>query len=507
MASSELNQQISQEVDQLVSECTDTTEQGAPSEDGKQSTATRLVNLAMQSYRFGSSSDGGKFAVALNTSHVATPLSGDRLQDELAKKYFQETGKVAGGQALRDALAVISGMCADSDPEDIHLRVGQDQDGTVWVFMADEQNRVIHLTPQGWNIQASAPVLFKKTVLTAPFPYPADRGDLAPLWELLNFNTQDRPLVVAWIMAALLRPNIPHPVAALFGEQGSGKSTATRRLAALIDPSHVPTRRPPTRQDEWPATLASSYGVAIDNLSGIPAWLSDALCRAVTGDGDVRRKLYTDGDVSIFSYRRVILLNGIDVGAIKGDLAERLIIFNLERFTSNRKTEAELAQKWEQSYPAMFAGLLDLACKCLARLEPFTPQASGETVPRMADFGRILQAVDAELGTDGMTRYLEQPKQVAANALEAEPFLKEMLPAIGDGWSGTIGALLERLENQPTVRSWVKGWPRSGQAAIGIIKRNAPALRALGWSVEQGGYNTHLKQNIWYIAPQPKVGM
>jgi len=30
------------------------------------------------------------------------------------------------------------------------------------------------------------------------------------------------------------------------------------------------------------------------HVSSVPAWWSDALCRAVSGDGDVRRRLYTE---------------------------------------------------------------------------------------------------------------------------------------------------------------------------------------------------------------------
>ena len=38
-------------------------------------------------------------------------------------------------------------------------------------------------------------------------------------------------------------------------------------------------------------------------------------------DGDVRRKLYTDGDFVVFAFKRYILFDGIDVGALAPDLA------------------------------------------------------------------------------------------------------------------------------------------------------------------------------------------
>lgn len=61
--------------------------------------------------------------------------------------------------------------------------------------------------------------------------------------------------------------------------------------------------------------------VALDNVSLIEPWLSDALCRAVTGDGLVRRALYTNSDVSVLAFRRAVLLNGISLAGLRGDLA------------------------------------------------------------------------------------------------------------------------------------------------------------------------------------------
>ena len=133
------------------------------------------------------------------------------------------------------------------------------------------------------------------------------------MWHL-NVATADRPLALAWEIAALIDPESPHPILSLFGEQGTGKSTGCRRLVSLIDPSPVPLRKPPRDPEGWVTAAQGSWVVALDNLSHVPDCLSDSLCRAATGDGDVRRALYTDSDLAVFAFRRCILLNGIDVG-------------------------------------------------------------------------------------------------------------------------------------------------------------------------------------------------
>jgi hypothetical protein len=40
----------------------------------------------------------------------------------------------------------------------------------------------------------------------------------------------------------------------------------------------------------------NGYLLAFDNLSGLPAWLSDALCRLASGGSFAVRQLYTDDD-------------------------------------------------------------------------------------------------------------------------------------------------------------------------------------------------------------------
>jgi translation initiation factor RLI1 len=53
------------------------------------------------------------------------------------------------------------------------------------------------------------------------------------------------------VLVAAPIPRIPHPVTLLTGEQGTGKSTATARLASIIDPSLAQLRKPPRDVEQW----------------------------------------------------------------------------------------------------------------------------------------------------------------------------------------------------------------------------------------------------------------
>ena len=152
---------------------------------------------------------------------------------------------------------------------------------------------------------------------------------------------------------ATLFSDQPHVVLAIFGEQGTGKTTALKVLVRLLDPSPVPVRKPPRDADSWVTAAAGSWVVGLDNLSDIPPWLSDSLCRASTGDGDVRRKLYSDSDYAVFSFRRCIMFDAIDVGALAPDLADRTVAITLELIADeDRLDEETFWSEWARRAPA-----------------------------------------------------------------------------------------------------------------------------------------------------------
>ena len=97
-----------------------------------------------------------------------------------------------------------------------------------------------------------------------------------------------------------------------------------------------------------------------------PARGADITAAGIYGDGDVRRQLYTDSGLAVFQFRRCILLNGIDVGALRGDLADRIVMINLDRIgESARLTERHLNAQWQSAYPSIPGGLLSLAAEII----------------------------------------------------------------------------------------------------------------------------------------------
>ena len=167
-------------------------------------------------------------------------------------------------------------------------------------------------------------------------PEPVRGGSIKPLWELLNITEAQRPLVVGSYLNAF-HPHGPYLVSNYVGEQGSAKSCAARMQRQLTDPNENPLRSPPKEERDLMAQAASNRIVALDNLSSLPPWLSDALCRLATGGGHSARTLYTDLEEISLAVKRPVILNGIEDVATRPDLAERVLQIELETIPDQRR--------------------------------------------------------------------------------------------------------------------------------------------------------------------------
>jgi hypothetical protein len=466
-------------------------------DNGKQSAAAALVEIALTHYELGISDKDQPYAIPREGGRLVKMLRGGKgsLRAELASRYFRSTGKVATAQALADALMVLEGMAQEEEAEELHMRVAQ-VGQTVWYDLGDDTGRAVRITPAGWDVMDRAPVLFQRNAVTAPQVEPARGGSLEPLWALMNVNPDDRSLLAAYMAASFLE-EIPHPIAAFSGESGTAKSTNSKMVSQILDPSTVPLRKAPKDAESWITAASGSWVVTIDNVSTIPEWFSDALCRASTGDGDVKRQLYTDAGLSVFSFRRCVILTGIDLSGLKGDLTERLLRVELDRITK-RRTEADVWGEWDAARATILGGLFDLVSQVLRVL----PSIHLENPARLADFHRVIAAVDEVTGVRGMDRYAEKFAAMSEDSLNADPFIAALRKMVVMPFTGTSSQLKALCT---PAQSWQvpKGWPASTAAVTKAVRSNAPALRAAGWTVEP---LTLHKQAGWEITPPANPG-
>src|SRR5205823_139858 len=116
------------------------------------------------------------------------------------------------------------------------------------------------------------------------------------------------------------------------------------------------------------------------------------------------------------------------------DFASRLIRIRLGEITdAARRTEADVARAWAKAHPAVLAGLLDLAVDVLKEL----PRVQMAGMPRMADFARVLAALDTVAGTSGMARYTEAMEDLLTDVIDSDPLAVAVRDGITAPWKGT----------------------------------------------------------------------
>jgi hypothetical protein len=184
----------------------------------------------------------------------------------------------------------------------------------------------------------------------------------------------------------------------------------SKLLKALIDPN-VAVRSLSREERELMIATNNGYLLAFDNLSGLPHWLSDALCRLASGGSFAARRLYTDEEEALFEAVRPILLNGIEEIISRPDAGDRAIFMTLSPIVeADRRAEAELWREFESARPRILGALLDGVAHGLR-----TSNTGVDRLPRMADFA--LWAAACETGRQALS--LAPTRQTAERPLRA----------------------------------------------------------------------------------------
>ena len=184
------------------------------------------------------------------------------------------------------------------------------------------------------------------------------------------------------LLLTAFHPHGPYSVINFVGEQGTAKSCTARIVRQFVDPNENPLRSPPKEERDLLAQAASNRCVALDNLSSLPPWLSDAICRLATGGGRSARTLYTDLEEISLAVKRPVILNGIEDVATRPDLAERVLQIELETIPDQKRiSEKELWRKFQEQRAVIFSGILEALVRALREL----PNLTLDSLPRMAD--------------------------------------------------------------------------------------------------------------------------
>jgi len=402
------------------------------------------------------------------------PTSSTSFRNWTATRYREKYGVPPKTDAINQAKVQIEARCAASRQVELFNRVGW-YDNKIFYDLTTADHKGVEIAPCGWRVVYIPPV-FRRYQHQAEQVIPVAGWDPKDILRFCNISANDHCLFMA-VIASYFIPNIPHVILSQTGEQGSGKSNNSRKIKNLLDPSRVTLISNPKDLEHAQMIGEKHWLISFDNISRIPEWLSDYYCRGVTGEGDMKRSLYTNDDEFIRSYRRCFVLNGIGSSMYRPDLLDRSIIFEIPILKSSRP-ESVMNDEWQKSLPGILGGFFTAISKAMGQVA----QVTGHEKFRMSDFAQWGGALSEVLGysqDEFFRKYQESVDRKWQDTAEDSAFAKkirEFLDNRGGYWSGSPAELLTEINPEDDE----KGIPKTAKWLSNELVRIAPVMRNVG---------------------------
>lgn len=429
-------------------------------------------------------------------------------RDWLCNFVLQKYGAILKNNQPKDVASVLSGIALYSGAGEISLEPRVHKIGNaIWYDLGRE---AVKITKSGWKVVNEPPVLFRRYSHQKRQVVPVEGGNIQDFHKLVNIKDWNDWHMFLTFASATLLPDIAKPVLIINGSQGAGKSTPMKMLKELIDPSSLNSTSGVKNEAEL-ARLANMHILLFfDNLSRLSWDMSDDICRLVTGDGFSKRKLYTDNDEIVYSFKRALMMNGIASFVSRADLLDRSVILNVNRIPEeDRKSEKELWAEFDELKPQLLGALFTIVSHGLKKL----PSVKVDKLPRMADFAKWGYAVNNSVSTEVQSEFgtnvehtsfqgiLETNEEKRLQeSLESDPVALAAIYAssyaIGHSfkgvWKGTITAFYNSFFPNPDnsfyseapdiIRSVTKHelWPKNPSAMGRALRKSEGLLREFG---------------------------
>ncbi len=479
-----------QGTDKAVSQCQKVLDTAQLYKAEKVSQANQILCLADDIELFHTSDRTAFASIEVGEHKEIHPVNSKSFRDYLSYQFYSEDGKAPSTQALQDAINSLSGAAKfEGATQDVHIRLAS-FNGKIYLDLCNEEWQIIEIDSGGWQIieAADAPVRFRRTKAMLTLPTPTKDADISKLKSFLNVDEKNLTLILAWLVNCF-RPDYPFPILIFSGEQGTAKSTASKVLRDLVDPSLAPFRSAPRDERDLIIAATNAWICAFDNLSIVPNSLSDGFCRISTGGSLATRTLYSDGEETIFTAKRPIILNGIGDIATRSDLLDRALLVKLEPIPKNRrKPEREFWAEFEKEKISIFSGLIEAVSFALKNIENTTLAE----LPRMADFALWATAAETALGlkeNDFLNAYTQNRENAHSIILE-DSILAEVIQEFctanaAEGKYSHASVLLKDLLSElksaaGEKRSADKQFPKSSKGLRNQLERINPNLREIG---------------------------
>lgn len=477
-------------------------------EEGEPTSLTDIVvNLCSELKLFHSAERKSYCVLSIDDKNRVLEIQSYDFTLWLRRMVYRKLNKSIHSNLLKEVVAQLESKAIfDGELKEVAVRTTR-LNGKIYVDLCNDDNQCIEISSDGYQILSSSPIAFIRRPEMISFPFPESGGNLEMLKNHIGTGMDDRlfKLVLGYILGALGGQE-PYPILMLTGEQGSGKSTLSKKLRMLIDPSVAPLSFISTDEKDLAVSSHSSHMISIDNLTKITQSMSDMMCMLSTKGNYKTRKLHTNTEQVIIKLCNPLLLNGINYVPQYPDLLERSFLVELQPITSTeRKTEKDMMDSFISDYPKMFGFICEILSKVIREL----PNVRLAKKPRMADFCEFVTAAESTLGWEEGSFFeaLESnQKELGELSIDDCAFVEALKLFIDHKqdkkWFGTMAELLRDLDRhfgQDHTYTRSSDWPKSNQRAGKLLSTFQPLLKRSGYKIRKDRKPDKSRTRFTYI--------
>jgi len=439
--------------------------------------------------------------VKVNEHYEHMKINGKNFENFLRREYFKKTNKTP--KQISDAIKLLDAIASAEEKIKINNRVAMGEDGCIYYDLINEKWQCIKIMPNGWDIIniKDAPVLFdryshqKKQII--PKKYVDRDRDAKLVLEYVNIEPDsEEALLLLIYIASCFIADIPHPVLFLIGEHGSAKSSLSKIIHRIVDPTITELVDLSDNKKELIQKVSHDWLTIFDNVSRIGKKTSNILCKTATGGSSSNRSLFTNDDDYLREFHSCVAINSTGLeNKLADDLLDRSIIIEMERIKSqNRKTEQDMFNNFEEDFHKIFAGFIEVIALAITIIDDL----KFDGYPRMADFYKWGSAIAIGFGYKPeefqKAYYNNTLKAQNANYIDNTLF-QTVQKFIGKekSWRGTATELLEEINNFKDndeklfsqYENNIDDWPSSVSAMSRRLNQMERALDNYGISLSR----------------------
>lgn len=411
--------------------------------------------------------------------------------------------KVLGAKGVADVEKSLQARCsAEGVVRPVHIRVAS-IGGKTYYDLGTDDNTCVCISAEGWHLEPNPPVKFYRPSGQHAQVTPAAGGNIDLLRKYVRFeNDSDFYLYVGWLLS-IFNPVKEYPILILNGAQGTAKSTITLLSKLLLDPHEYTSFSEPKDIRDLVAYARNTFVISMDNVSYLPNWLSDSMCRLTHGTAALGgRELYKDHDMAAFAAARAIVLNGIPEFVERNDLADRVIQLHLKPIApEERRKGSSILQEFKVDLPSILGALLDLAVAAFNRQHANLDNLS---LPRLADWGEF---VGGALGYHRVLLPYNTNKETAEQAIAENNSVAVALINLlleKENFEGTMHELMSSLIMHKPIGD--QNWPKDIRGLRSELRRLEPSLKNRGMVIKKHGLSNGSRRQIFqFLLPKNEV--